>query len=677
MPRSMGRNGHKRRTALGDKWKANQNGMQEDDREEQGPPTRTRARLKRKLEGVAFNSVATKAKQSHSFTAFECLLNGHPLEYTFFIVVLKATLPSDGQRDTYEIFAEPVDPEEVEDYYEIIKEPMDFGTMRAKLHEGMYKTLEQFEHDAFLISENAMHFNSSATIFFRQARAIHELAKNVFHVLKTDPENLKSEFSGTRRRSSRRLQGGAKELKWRMGPRPSTDGRPDRLAFDTYPKGPLSGPSIFRRNIGGDPGFGSTVSRVNVRDLPGSQSGARLPSFAADRRDTYKPWMLLQESDSIMSKTCSVPKALDLVNQQDISYRKSLMMFAKDLGPTAQRIAIQKLRGLSGEFIAHQTPRSGCGAQAPLYQNPTASSSTQNEPRNLDTTGPSSSQKLPDLLPGSRAFPKPASDIIDLTDTDEGEKAYNSNRTSDIGAPGGEFASDKGGLFACGRTNYVGTSRIEKLGQNQSTRHTFGSYSFNVGAANLINYGARTTAMPVDAAKLDDDIVCSFKNHGNSSKEMTVAAASEHAQASISKFKSRSKHSSAASSWLSQPGEVSSLSHNSDTSSCPQKALVGPSNGVSNSSEANHSSDTNRHAVPSASPFTFDLPFLKSRLTHMNPTGQDRYLQPQFQRAPGTGGPLFNSMAYKMAFMSTSQAAEPSTLRPSFGTPDTDLALQL
>jgi len=33
----------------------------------------------------------------------------------------------------------------VEDYYAIVKEPMDFGTMRAKLHEGMYRSLEQFE----------------------------------------------------------------------------------------------------------------------------------------------------------------------------------------------------------------------------------------------------------------------------------------------------------------------------------------------------------------------------------------------------------------------------------------------------------------------------------------------------------------------------------------------------
>ncbi|MCH94600.1 bromodomain-containing protein, partial [Trifolium medium] len=59
--------------------------------------------------------------------------------------ILELVLDTLQRRDTYEIFAEPVNPNEVEDYYAIIKEPMDFGTMRAKLHEGMYKSLEQFE----------------------------------------------------------------------------------------------------------------------------------------------------------------------------------------------------------------------------------------------------------------------------------------------------------------------------------------------------------------------------------------------------------------------------------------------------------------------------------------------------------------------------------------------------
>ncbi|KAM7249692.1 hypothetical protein ACFE04_008332 [Oxalis oulophora] len=128
------------------------------------------------------------------------------------------------RKDTHEIFAEPVDPKEVEDYYEIIKEPMDFDTMRAKLHEGMYKTLEQFKRDVLLISRNAMQFNSPSTIFFRQARAIHELAIKVFNALKTDPKNLEFEFSEAKRRSSRRPLVGDKGPAYSLSPkRPGTN----------------------------------------------------------------------------------------------------------------------------------------------------------------------------------------------------------------------------------------------------------------------------------------------------------------------------------------------------------------------------------------------------------------------------------------------------------------------
>ncbi|XP_022764896.1 bromodomain-containing protein 9-like [Durio zibethinus] len=49
------------------------------------------------------------------------------------------------RRDTHKIFAEPVNAEEVEFYYDVIKEPMDFGTIAKKLNEGSYQTLEEFE----------------------------------------------------------------------------------------------------------------------------------------------------------------------------------------------------------------------------------------------------------------------------------------------------------------------------------------------------------------------------------------------------------------------------------------------------------------------------------------------------------------------------------------------------
>jgi len=35
--------------------------------------------------------------------------------------------------------------EKVKNYYHIVKKPMDFGTMRAKVVEGMYKSLAEFK----------------------------------------------------------------------------------------------------------------------------------------------------------------------------------------------------------------------------------------------------------------------------------------------------------------------------------------------------------------------------------------------------------------------------------------------------------------------------------------------------------------------------------------------------
>ncbi|KAJ9544742.1 hypothetical protein OSB04_024449 [Centaurea solstitialis] len=199
------------------------------------------------------------------------------------------------RKDIYEIFAEPVDPEEVEDYYEIIEEPMDFGTMRAKLHEGMYTSLEQFEHDVFLISGNAMHFNSSGTIFFRQAHAIDKLAKRVFHVLRTNPENFESEFSGTRRRSCRRSQ----------------DHETNELNSFSKP----------------------------CEKSKGGQDGKRCDSVELDRRSTYKPDLDLNND--------KYSKSLIHLHQERHSYRESLMHFVKDLGPTAQMVAKRKLQRLT------------------------------------------------------------------------------------------------------------------------------------------------------------------------------------------------------------------------------------------------------------------------------------------------------------------------------------------
>ncbi|KAL2899728.1 Bromodomain and PHD finger-containing protein 3 [Bienertia sinuspersici] len=201
------------------------------------------------------------------------------------------------RRDTYDIFAEPVDPSEVEEYYEIIKEPMDFGTMRAKLHEGMYKNLQQFERDVFLIFGNAMHFNSSATVYFRQARALEELAKKVFHFLKTDPEAFKLDFTATRRRSSRRFNG------------------------------ELSGLNI---------GSGRKLAR---------DSGSNSMSTDLSRKDKEDLLQLVLIDVHHTDLGCA--SLMKQGNPEDIRYKESLMLFVKDLGPTAHRVAKRKLQGTS------------------------------------------------------------------------------------------------------------------------------------------------------------------------------------------------------------------------------------------------------------------------------------------------------------------------------------------
>jgi bromodomain-containing protein 7/9 len=93
------------------------------------------------------------------------------------------------KKDTYGVYSDPVDPEELPDYFEIIKNPMDFSTLRNKLDSGAYSTLEQFERDVFLICTNAMEYNSADTVYYRQARAIQELAKKDFENLRQDSDD--------------------------------------------------------------------------------------------------------------------------------------------------------------------------------------------------------------------------------------------------------------------------------------------------------------------------------------------------------------------------------------------------------------------------------------------------------------------------------------------------------
>ncbi|VAH45429.1 unnamed protein product [Triticum turgidum subsp. durum] len=90
------------------------------------------------------------------------------------------------KKDTYGVFAEPVDPEELPDYNDVIEHPMDFGTVKRKLARNAYRSFEQFEDDVFLICSNAMVYNAPDTVYFRQAHSIQELARKKFQELRDE-----------------------------------------------------------------------------------------------------------------------------------------------------------------------------------------------------------------------------------------------------------------------------------------------------------------------------------------------------------------------------------------------------------------------------------------------------------------------------------------------------------
>ncbi|KAK6539308.1 histone acetyltransferase [Orbilia ellipsospora] len=82
-------------------------------------------------------------------------------------------------------FQRPVSREDVADYYEVIKEPMDLETMENRLEADHYATPEDFVRDAKLIFNNCRSYNNESTTYYKNA---NKLEKFLFSKLKEIPE---------------------------------------------------------------------------------------------------------------------------------------------------------------------------------------------------------------------------------------------------------------------------------------------------------------------------------------------------------------------------------------------------------------------------------------------------------------------------------------------------------
>lgn len=82
-------------------------------------------------------------------------------------------------------FLVPVNRDEVADYYDVIKEPMDLSTMENKLEADQYNTPEDFIKDAKLVYDNCRKYNTENTPYTKCA---NKLEKFMWQQIKAIPE---------------------------------------------------------------------------------------------------------------------------------------------------------------------------------------------------------------------------------------------------------------------------------------------------------------------------------------------------------------------------------------------------------------------------------------------------------------------------------------------------------
>lgn len=92
--------------------------------------------------------------------------------------VLMSLISKIKKKDDYAFFLGPVDLEKVPGYMDVIKQPMDFGTMADKVSRSKYRSLHEFAEDFRLVISNAKTFNPPGTIYHNEAERIEAWASD-------------------------------------------------------------------------------------------------------------------------------------------------------------------------------------------------------------------------------------------------------------------------------------------------------------------------------------------------------------------------------------------------------------------------------------------------------------------------------------------------------------------
>jgi histone acetyltransferase len=94
-------------------------------------------------------------------------------------------------------FQHPVDPIDVSDYFDVVKQPMgtcvinvhcsylresaDFSTIQRKISTNQYKTFDAFVDDAQLVFDNCRLYNPEHTVYAKNARFMDQFFKDLLN----------------------------------------------------------------------------------------------------------------------------------------------------------------------------------------------------------------------------------------------------------------------------------------------------------------------------------------------------------------------------------------------------------------------------------------------------------------------------------------------------------------
>lgn len=117
-------------------------------------------------------------------TTEECVLaHVNPLGTAMLKIIEQLVL-----KDTSSTFLEPVDITEVPDYTNVIKKPMDLGTMREKAQAGVYESIEDLETDFTLMIKNCLLFNVKESFYHKIGLKMKEQGGSVFRQARRELE---------------------------------------------------------------------------------------------------------------------------------------------------------------------------------------------------------------------------------------------------------------------------------------------------------------------------------------------------------------------------------------------------------------------------------------------------------------------------------------------------------